>query len=386
MDYINPFSGMGGDSTIESPFLRSMDRGTRHNLAMPFIEMAQKNQQMDMQKKQMEHSEFASPLAQQLRQQTMQTGLVKQQQEANALPWRTAEEISNAKKTIESNPAITQKMIAEAEQAGIAARGKPAAQFFNDVAAVNEQIKKMPEAARPLAARHFVEQFKAKNPGAKLPAFLENYDATRWDLASLVAINSASHQQDMIKEKSKEGAAMDRAQLSAETSRYVSDNAYQRGVDVAAMRPPPGGAGGAPKNDSQAYNQAISTLSDPNATPQQREAAIAQARPHIIKMATQTADRMGLDIIRKEAHVKSIVQYEEDKLRALGSGGGAPSPAPGQPTAPGSPTPQAAALPKNITVQGTTMDVVGPGSQPGTIQVRDPKTGQTKTFRWEAKK
>lgn len=337
MDYINPFSGMGGDATIESPFLRSMDRGTRHNLAAPFIEMAQQNQQMDMQKKQLEHSEFASPLAQQLRQQKMQTGLVEQQQRARALPWTTDAEISDAESKIRSNPAMTEQRIAEAEQLVIKARGTPAQKLFEEIGTLNAGLKQLPESARPMAAQKAIEQFQARYPGAQLPAIMREYNPLNWDMAEYVAIQTARHRQEMEKERFQQGEMTRREEIQSGDRRYAADKQYDRAVDAAVAR---NSGTGKPENESQARARIRRTLADRNASPEAKEDAQAELKGYLEAQILKEIDTRYLEISQtreykdtdpRKVTAKSIRKEVYDRAAQeikSASTGGAPTPTP----------------------------------------------------------
>jgi len=368
MDYINPFSAMSGDTSIESPFLRDQNRAERTSMAMPFLDMARQNQQMDIQKKQMEHSEFASPLAQQLRQQTMQTGLVKQQQTARQLPWDTDEAISNAKKTITSNPAITQKMIDEADSAAMKARGHPAAQLFNDVAAVQQEIKKLPsEAAQRIYAEKFIEQFKAKNPGATLPKFMETYDPIQWDLASLIAINNAEHQRKQSERQLIENEHMKRTEIESGDRRYQADRQYDRAVDSAVAR---NGTNGRPMNESQHRVSLRQKINDPSISEDDRNIAREEMRGYLDKQALDEINARFMEI----ASTKDLPDGNPKKVTANsirqevyarnGLTGEKPSGAPKT----------------TINIEGKTYEVLGK-NQDGTTRIRDPQTGKTGTVK-----
>lgn len=329
MDYINPFSAMGGDPTIESPFLRSMDRGTRQNLAAPFIEMAQQNQQMDLNKKGMETSEFMSPQAQQLRQQTRATGLLNQQEQARALPYKTNQEISDAQAAIARNPAITAKMIAEADQAGMKAKGSPAADLFNKIATGNKYLRDNfgeNVAGRQFGAQAIIEQWKAEHPGAQLPEIMTKYDPIKWDLAEHITLNSISHRQKMDEVGTKEKAHDARTSAEIAGRERVAEIGANARTTAAASR---GNAG--PRTDAQFRNHYQSIILSPDASDEDKAIARTSIKPYVEKDVVAMAKAAGLDIIRDKTSIAKIRQkyYSDYGITDDAPAPGAPAPASG---------------------------------------------------------
>lgn len=294
---------MGGDQTIESPFLRDMDRQKRFQLAQPFIDMAQQNQQMDMQKKQMEFGEFSSPQAQQLRQQQTQTKLIGEQQKARSLPWTTNEEIATAKSKIESAPAVTQKVIEEAKAAAMKAQGSPAEALFNEIGSANAEIKRMPPEAREMYAQKFISQWQARHPGAQLPAAMQKYDPQIWDQAELVAVYNADFKRKTAEQKQKDDAHLARTQIESGDRRYIADKGAESRIEVSKQR---GTGSDNPKTDSQFRDKYTRVLRNPESTPQELAVAQDRLKQYADSDANKLIDRLQLDIIREKRKIDEI--------------------------------------------------------------------------------
>lgn len=366
MDYINPFAGLPqADSSIESPFLRDMARGTRENQSMPFLEMARQRQQLELMARDSELSEKFSPLATKARQTGYQKDITTNEQTIRALPWKTNQEISDAKHKIIANPAITEQRIAEAKQAAIRARGTPAAQLFNDIASINTQLKKLPEEARPLAAQHYIEQFKARHPGAKLPTIMEKYDPVHWDLAELVAINTAEHQQKIIQQETKDKTHMEREKEQTRRAESVAEIAAasrDRATDArgTGVRPP--------KTDQEAFQRGQEILNNPESTPEQLRAGAQMMQNWIRKRAEDFAKANPLQSMKDPTFISKKIKEYEDLYGITEAVKGAPK----------TNTPKVA--PKSVNIGGKDFSVsrVDPD---GTLWVKDPASGKERPIK-----
>lgn len=362
MDYINPFSGMGGDQTIESPFLRDMDRQKKFQMAEPFVNMARQNQQVDMQKKLMEMGEFSSPQAQQLRAQKIQTDLIGQQQKARALPWATDFEIAEAKGKIESQPYMTTEVIEKAKAAAVKAQGSPAEALYQEIGTANSEIKKLPQEARQLYAQKFIEQWQARHPGAQLPSAMRQYDPQVWDQAELVAVYNADFKRKTAEQKQKDDAHMARDQLASGDRRYVADKAAESRIEVSKHR---GTGSDNPKTDVQFRDKYTRVLRDPEATPQELAVAQDRLKQYADSDANKLIDRLQLDILKEKRKIDDIRADFRDRYVT-------------QPMKDRGVSPQGSD--ETINVNGVQYKIIGKQSDGSLVGV-DPKTGQKKAFK-----
>lgn len=359
MDYFNPGSFMQGDATIESPFLRSMDRATRQNTAAPFIEMMQANQMMDLNKKRMEHQEFASPFAQEARMSGFEKQGVENRQRIRALPTLTDNEISAAIQNIRSLPHMTDAKIAEAQEVVRKIEGTPAAALFQNIAAAKGYLDSLPEGLpREAAARHIINQIKAQYPNAKLPPELLNYNKEAWDTYADIGLNSIEQQNKVKIERMKEDAAQKRVETQGETTRYVADQAYNRGVDVAAAR----GTGGRNSTKASQINASLEALTNPATTGAPRVQAFdtytSLTYDEYRKSVDAEIDRGLMEkMADRNAKPKSRQQVQNEVFNKMYG-----------------------KFLKPVTIEGKTYELIGE-LEDGTKRIRDPRTGQIGSYR-----
>lgn len=325
MDYINPFSAMSGDATISSPFLRDFDRGNRQIQAMPFIDMAKQQQQMELQKKQTELSEFQSPLAAQVRQSGLQNQLTTNQNQMRLTPWKTDAEIADAKQRIELSPVITNEKKLQAQELARKIQGTPMVNFFNGIASINQAIKAMPPEARALAAPRYVEMFKSQNPGVPLPPEFAQYDPVKWDLAELIAVNTAEVQAKSRLQKEEDAAKMAREKEQTSRSIQVAEiGANSRAVAAQTAADSRGDKPLDPAKEFVRLNNALQSTS----TQAEREEIVNQMK--LLKPVQDAVKaRMETAFLNKSERNKTFSQIEQEVLQSLITGssqGGTPSP------------------------------------------------------------
>lgn len=375
MDYFNPGSFMQGDSTIESPFLRAMDRGTRQNMAAPFIEMMQANQGLDLQKKQVENQEFMSPMATQARQTGHELKTQQNRQTMRSLPWTTDRDIAQAKADLEAMPHMTAKTIAEAQAAAQKAQGTPAQALFNDIAAINDHIKKLPPEQRALRAQSLVDQVRARYPGAKLPESLTTYNPEAWDIFSLAAINSAEHQRALAANKQKEDAHKERNDSDNMTKIKVAEIGAEGRILAAEER----GRGSVqrPPNESQHRVQLRDILSGRTPVSPEEKAAAAQAmRGYVEEEVRKEVLARQMEIIQQSSNqnipADKKVTYDSIRRQVYQRNGIRED---GTLTSQ-EPTPLPAGTPKEVTIQGQKWKVLS-ANPDGTFTIQNER-GETK--------
>lgn len=296
MEYVNPFGAMGDVSSIESPFLRDMERTSRKNLAMPFVDMARQEQELTLRKNDMAQQEWASPLAVQQRQAKLNEQLVDSQQNARGAPVLMDERMSNAQKTVFTNPSITRKQIAEADQAEMKARGTPAMALFDKVGTAWDHIKTLPEAARPAAAAMIAQQWEAEHPGAQLPSMMKEFDPIKWELSSYIT-NKAKRDR-MEEQAAKDTASQKRTETVVQGRLDQADITGSYNVDRAGVA---AGARAAPRPESldQQRARANRIKEDPSSTNEEVNQAIAILRrtPENLKGAQAAIAARQLDIV-----------------------------------------------------------------------------------------
>lgn len=271
-DYINPFAAMGGLDTIESPFLRSQERGNREILARPFIDMARQQQIMDMTKKDAELGEWSSPEAVAARRSKIQENQMTSQHNMMRMPDATAAINQENKDKVSLAPYLTEQHKQQAIEVARKAAGGPAQRFFDEIGSANQEIRKVGNnpAAREMLAQKFIQRWKDMNPGAQLPASMQKYDQLAWDMAENVSLYSKEHRQKLELEEGKQSSAEERARIMATMNLNRQGMANQGRIDAEGAKPPPKlSPGQAYTKDADAFQ---SSLGNPSVSPEERNA------------------------------------------------------------------------------------------------------------------
>jgi hypothetical protein len=280
MDYINPGSMMPNPQDFESTNLLSVQNARqRMDMAQPFIQMAQQQQAMEMQKKQQENSEFMSPEAMRSRFSGFQKTTAENTAAAQVAPEKAKFDVAKARGDLENLPFMNEKAKQEAIQAGREAQGKPYAKLIEDMGNLHAALEKAPEAIRPMLYQEGVKRWQMEHPGAQLPQEFQQYNPQTLAQVRYAQLHTPKFEQDMAKTREeitgrKEVAAgHDTAHLQA------ASIAAKGGVEQAKVRSTT--ATDKPVNSNVRVTQLRRQLANPNLDADAREEATAELNSHL---------------------------------------------------------------------------------------------------------
>jgi len=275
MEYLNPSSlaGAGELSTIESPFLRSYERGNRELKMLPFLQAAEQAQQLDLQKKQQDTSEYTSSpfVGARYAKQAENTAT----SNANAFQAMPLAQFAAAKADSERGvlPFKQQFDIEDYKQKLMAAQGGPAKALMDQIAAANSYIEKTGKnpMEKQALAQHVIQQWQARNPGARLPSEMTSYDPQKWGLISEMALQTPQHRSAVDKNNASIEGRLEAVRTGNEYRTEMERMKKEYDLEIARLKAEAAGKGGRPPSTNQQFATLSTELTNPETSEDRRE-------------------------------------------------------------------------------------------------------------------
>lgn len=214
MDYQNIFAGMPAANVPNNPFASRVNEMQRFEMAQPFMNMAQKEQEIALAQKKMAADEAMSPEARAAR--------------LSGLTAKTAQNRFNEQKALHDIELLPQEQklrIAELSTKINSENAKPYREFLTELASVADVLEKTPEQHRPMVYAQWAAQTKQKT-GHELPPAFQQYSADILNNAKQLQyalVMTPQHRQQLgIKDLENKGA-MDRTREQGKNALAVAN-------------------------------------------------------------------------------------------------------------------------------------------------------------------
>lgn len=225
MGYSNPFGafntnygGAGQQGFVNQT--ETMETSQKNEMARPFIDMDQKSAGLDLQKQQIEHDEFGSPEAKQMRAQKIIQESKQIEANLQKINPQLALDLQDIQQKMQLGPLETANKIIQAQQLGSQLKGKPVGDFINAAADWGNAylVSKQDPLEQATAYRRFIKDYQDTHPDTQIPPNFENWSANLGKHlagAKMISIMTSAHMQDMEKTKMTSDATIESHRISA---------------------------------------------------------------------------------------------------------------------------------------------------------------------------